>query len=88
VIPTPEEAKVAYLVARGTEPVVIKEMPSLEAALEYAGQLISDNYANVAIHDGKGNQISGDDLIACYLGVKRLTPGLRAADDHQSSGRC
>ena len=25
-----------YLVARGTEPVVIKEMPSLEAALEYA----------------------------------------------------
>lgn len=78
----------AYLVARGTDPVVIKEMPSLEAALEYAGQLISDNYANVAIHDGNGNQVSGDDLIACYLGVMRLTPDLRAADDRQGSGRC
>ena len=76
-----------YLVARGTEPVVIKKMPSLEAALEYAGQLISDNFANVAIHDGKGNQISGDDLIACYLGVMKLTPDLRAVDEHQGSER-
>jgi hypothetical protein len=48
------------------------------AALERAGQLISDNYANVAIQDGKGNEISGDDLIACYLGVMKLTPDLRA----------
>jgi len=71
-----------YLVARGTEPVVIQEIPSLEAALEYAGQLISDNFANVAIHDGMGNQISGDDLIACYLGVKKLTPDLRAVGEH------
>ena len=68
-----------------TEPVVIKEMPSLEAALEYAGQLVSDNYANVGIHDGKGNQISGDDLIACYLGVKRLTADLRAVEPEDGS---
>jgi hypothetical protein len=77
----------AYIVARGTEPVVIKEMASLEAALEYAGQLVSDNYANVAIHDGKGNQVSGDDLIACYLGVAKLTPDLRAVGERQGSGR-
>jgi hypothetical protein len=49
----------------------IKAMPSLEGALEYAGQLVSDNYANVAIDDGKDNQVSGDDLIACYLGVMK-----------------
>ena len=77
-----------YLVARGTEPIVINEMPSLEAALEYAGQLISDNFANVVIHDRKGNQISGDDLIACYLGVMKLTPDLRAVDERQGSGSC
>jgi hypothetical protein len=28
---------------------------TLEAALERAGELVSDNYANVAIHDGKGH---------------------------------
>ena len=84
----PRRAKMPYLVARGTEPVVIKEMPSLEAALEYAGELISDNCANVAIHDGKGNQISGDDLIACYLGVMKLTPDLRAIDVGRNSETC
>jgi hypothetical protein len=77
-----------YLVARGTVPVVIKEMPSLEAALEYAGQLVSDNYANVGIHDGKGNQISGDELLACYLGVMNLTSDLRAVEvPDPASGR-
>jgi hypothetical protein len=78
-------AKMPYLVARGRESVVIKEMPSLEAALEYAGQLVSENYANVGIHDGKGNQISGDDLLACYLGVMKLTPDLRAVDKAKGS---
>ena len=55
-------------------------MPTLEAALEHAGQLVSDNYAKVAIHDGQGHQISGDDLLACYLGIMKLTPDLRAID--------
>jgi hypothetical protein len=73
-----------YVVARGTNPVVIKEMPSLEAALEYAGQLLSDNYANVAIHDGKGNQISGDGLLACYLGLMKLLPDLRVVNDRKA----
>jgi len=75
-----------YLIARGIERIVIKEMSSLEAALEYAGQLISDNYANVGIHDGKGNQISGDDLLECYLGIKRLTADLRAVEVEHGSG--
>jgi hypothetical protein len=75
-----------YLVARGTEPVIIKEMPSLEAAIKYAGELVSDNYANVGIHDGKGNQISGDELLACYLGVKSLTADLRAVEAEDGSG--
>jgi hypothetical protein len=66
-----------YVVAYGAKPT-IDEMPSLEAALERAGQLVSDNYANVAIQDGKGNEISGDGLIACYFGVMKLTPDLRA----------
>jgi hypothetical protein len=39
-----------------------------------AAMLISDNYANVAILDGKGNEICGDELLACYLGVMKLTP--------------
>jgi hypothetical protein len=54
---------------------------TLEAALERAGQLVSDNYANVAIHDGKGNRISGDDLLACYLGVMKMTSDLRAVEN-------
>ena len=41
----PRRAKIPYLVARRTVPVVIKEMPSFEAALEYAGKLMSDNCA-------------------------------------------
>jgi hypothetical protein len=69
-----------YLVARGIERIEIKEIPSLEAALEYAGQLLSENYANVGIHDGKGNQVSGDDLMECYLGIKKLTADLRAVE--------
>ena len=67
----------SYAVTYGAKPTV-DEMPTLEAALEHAGQLVSDNYANVAIEDGRGNEISGDDLIACYLGVMKLTPDLRA----------
>jgi hypothetical protein len=58
----------------------IEEIRSLEAALERAGQLVSDDYLNVAIKDGKGNEISGDDMITCYLGAKKLMPNLRAVD--------
>jgi hypothetical protein len=46
-----------YVVTRGIGVAVVEVIPTLEAALERAGQLLSDNYANVAIHDGKGNRI-------------------------------
>ena len=66
-----------YVVTRGMGVAVVEVLPTLEAALERAGALLSDNYANVAIHDGRGNQISGDNLLACYLGVMKLTPDLK-----------
>ena len=66
----------SYLVTR-EDPPAIEELPTLEAALERAGQLVSNNYFDVAIKDGKGNQVSGDDLIACYLGVAKLSGDLR-----------
>jgi hypothetical protein len=69
-----------YVVTRGIGVAVVELISTLEAALERAGQLVSDNYANVGIHDGKGNRISGDDLLACYLGVMKLTPDLRAVE--------
>ena len=69
----------SYLVTRG-DPATVEEIPTLEAALERAGQLVSDNYFALAIRDEKGNVISGDELLACYLGVKSLTSDLRAVD--------
>jgi hypothetical protein len=62
-----ERAHVPYVVARGAQAVIIKEAVSLHAALRCAGTLLAENYTNVRIHDGKGNQIA-----------KRLTPDLRA----------
>jgi hypothetical protein len=53
--------------------------------VERTGQLISDNYANVMVRDGKGYEISGDELLACYLGVMKLTADLRAVDEHSSN---
>ena len=73
-----------YQVRYGTKPTV-EEIATLEDAVERAGRLISDNYANVTVLDGKGNQISGDNLLACYLGVMKLTPDLRAVDEHSFS---
>jgi hypothetical protein len=74
-----------YVVTYGAGVATVEMISTLEAALERAGELVSDNYANVAIHDGKGNRISGDDLLACYLGVMKLTSDLRAVDE-QGSG--
>jgi hypothetical protein len=70
----------AYVITRGIGVAVVEVVPTLESALERAGQLVSEHFPNVAIHDEKGNRISGDDLIACYLGVKKLKSDLRAVD--------
>jgi hypothetical protein len=69
-----------YVITYGVGVATVEVISTLEAALERAGQLASDNYANVAIHDGKGNRISGDDLLACYLGVMKLTADLRVVE--------
>jgi hypothetical protein len=45
----------SYAVTRG-EPPSVEEIPTLEAALERAGQLVSDNYFAVAIRDGKATR--------------------------------
>jgi hypothetical protein len=50
----------------------------LETALAHACQLLSDGEMNVAIQDGDGHRISGDDLAACCNGDKKLTAELRA----------
>jgi hypothetical protein len=73
-----ERAHAPYVVARGAQEVVIKEAVSVQATLRYAGTLLAEKYRDVRIHDGKGNQIAGDELLTCYIGAKRLTPDLRA----------
>lgn len=50
----------------------------LQEALKHAHKLFWDGKSGVAIQDGKGNCISGADLIACCRGEKILTPDLRA----------
>lgn len=51
---------------------------NLEQALHVACTLLAEGKPNVAITDGKGQEISGADLIACCKGEKTLTPDLRA----------
>jgi len=50
----------------------------LADALAHACHLLGEQEANVAIIDGNGNSISGDDLVACCKGEKTLSPDLRA----------
>ncbi len=50
----------------------------LNSALEFARRLIDEGKSNVTIDDGNGNRITGDDLIACCDGDKKLTPDLKA----------
>jgi hypothetical protein len=50
----------------------------LNQALAHACQLLSEGAPNVAILDGTGRSISGDDLLACCKGEKTLTPDPQA----------
>jgi hypothetical protein len=50
----------------------------LADAVTHAFQLIDDNRANVTIRDDKGNSISGEDLLACWRGDKKITSDLKA----------
>lgn len=57
----------------------------LSEALAHACRLLSEGKQHVAIGDGMGKSISGDDLVACCRGDKTLSPDLRViskrADD-------
>lgn len=53
----------------------------LDSALAHACQLLREGMPDVAIQDGKGNSIKGEQLVACCRGEKRLTPDLQAVSD-------
>jgi hypothetical protein len=69
---------VAYLVTHGVGPTAIDGDFDLEGAIIHAYRLIDEGKLDVAIQDGFGNSIRGDDLAACYRGEKRMTTDLRA----------
>ena len=50
----------------------------LDGALAHAHELLAAGTENVAITDGAGHSISGNDLIACCNGDMTLTTDLRA----------
>jgi len=50
----------------------------LDDAIVHAYRLVDEGKHNVAIRDEEGNSISGDDLIACYNGDKKMTVDLKA----------
>lgn len=56
----------------------IDEEPTLEDAHAHASRLLSEGKLDVAIPEGSGSDIRGDDLIACCWGEKKLTAKVRA----------
>lgn len=71
----------SYIVTHATIPAAVDlGFPDAKSALDHASRLISEGHENVAIQDGNGRYISGDDLIACCNGDKKLTADLRAVD--------
>jgi hypothetical protein len=57
---------------------IIDQPFELSDALNHACRLLSEGEQDVAIQDGSGRSIQGDELIACCQGEKTLTPDLRA----------
>ena len=51
----------------------------LSDALAHACQLLANGETNVAIQDGDGHNIAGDELAACCRREKSLSPDLRAS---------
>jgi hypothetical protein len=66
----------SYLVTHGTGPVGIAQISDLDSALVEACRLLSQGELDVAIQDGNGKRISGDDLAACCDGEKKPTTDL------------
>ena len=72
----------AYSVTFGNRPgpVAVHEEFDLDRALVHACRLLSEGHMDVAIQDGNGKRVSGDKLLACCEGKKKLTP-----DDFQAN---
>jgi len=75
------EEKMGYLVTHAAanerqSPAGIDEPLTLEAGLALACQLLSEGRHDVAIQDGNGRRISGEELAACCRGEKTLTTDL------------
>ena len=58
--------------------VAFEQPPSLHEALTTARMFLLEGKSDVAIYDGKGRSISGNDLVACCSGRKKLTGDLQA----------
>lgn len=72
----------AYIVTHGTIPAGVDSGTApggftLKQALAHAYALLVEGRVNVAIQDGKGHSISGDDLVACCMRKKHLAPDLK-----------
>jgi len=56
---------------------IIDQSFELSGALDHACRLLSEGEQDVAIQDGSGKSIQGDELTACCRGEKILMPDLR-----------
>lgn len=72
----------AYFVTFETHNAAAIDEPAqgfnLEGALAHARELMFNGYTGVAIQDGNGRSISGNELVECCNGDKALLPNLRA----------
>jgi hypothetical protein len=71
-----------YMVSHDTEHAAALDFSSkpkgydVQEALTHACKLLAEGKPNVAIQDGTGRRISGDDLVACCNGDKAISPDL------------
>jgi hypothetical protein len=80
-----ESGKVHYTVTYTGTPeaqtgIASHRAPNLDAALKLACQFLKERRPDVTIEDGKGNSISGADLLACCHDQKLLIADLRAVE--------
>jgi hypothetical protein len=69
---------VVYFVTHGVGSVAIDGPFDFTRAVVHAYRLLDIGRLDVAIQDGLGNTIRGDELAACQRGEKRMTTHLRA----------
>jgi hypothetical protein len=57
-------------------PHALDQVKDLESALAHACNLLLEGHMDVAVQDGNGHSISGDDLAACCAGTKTISTDL------------